>query len=91
MSGFMSGRGSANLLTRVTAALAALFFTTSLVLAILASTPSRAPSLFDEPASQPATESATPPAPAAAPAAEPAFPEPEPGAAHQVPAVPQGQ
>jgi preprotein translocase subunit SecG len=35
--GFMSGRGAANLLTRVTAFLAAAFFATSIVLAILAS------------------------------------------------------
>ena len=45
MSGFMTGRSSANLLTRVTAALAALFFATSLVLAILAGTPESAGSV----------------------------------------------
>lgn len=35
VSGFMTGRGQANALTRATAVLAALFFTTSMALAIL--------------------------------------------------------
>lgn len=34
--GFMTGRGTANLLTRVTAGLAAMFFVTSIILTILA-------------------------------------------------------
>lgn len=38
MGGFMTARGSANLLTRTTAILAALFFCTSLILAIMAGT-----------------------------------------------------
>jgi preprotein translocase subunit SecG len=38
MSGFMTARGSANLLTRVTAVLAALFMATSLALVILGGT-----------------------------------------------------
>jgi len=37
--GFMTARGTANLLTRVTAILAACFFATSLVLAIMAGGP----------------------------------------------------
>jgi preprotein translocase subunit SecG len=61
MGGLMSGRSSANLLTRVTAVLAAVFITTSLVLAILASQQSAPRSILDQPA-----------APAAAP--EPAAP-----------------
>ena len=36
--GFMTGRGQANLLTRTTAVLAAAFFTTSILLSILAQT-----------------------------------------------------
>jgi preprotein translocase subunit SecG len=36
MGGFLSGRGTANLLTRTTAVLAALFMVTSIVLSILA-------------------------------------------------------
>ena len=35
--GFMTGRGAANFLTRVTAGLAAAFFTTSLILSLVAS------------------------------------------------------
>jgi len=38
MGGFMSARGTANLLTRSTAILAAAFFSTSILLAILAET-----------------------------------------------------
>ena len=37
--GFMTGRGAANFLTRVTAGLAAAFFATSLLLSIIASQP----------------------------------------------------
>ena len=91
MSGLMTGRSSANLLTRVTGALAALFFTTSLVLAILASTPSRPGSILDVPASEPAPASTAPAEPAAPSAPEPAAPTPESGSAPQAPAVPQGQ
>ncbi len=87
MSGFMTGRSSANLLTRVTTALAALFFTTSLVLAILASTPSRPRSILDAPVSEPAPGSEAP----AAPAVDDAAPAPESGGAPEAPAVPQGQ
>lgn len=47
MGGMMTTRGSANLLTRVTAFLAAAFFATSLILAILAGTTSRTESIFD--------------------------------------------
>lgn len=39
--GFMTARGAANLLTRLTAILAAAFFATSILLAILASTGSK--------------------------------------------------
>ena len=47
--GFMSGRGAANLLTRTTAILAALFFVTSLALAILASGSRQSSSIMDAP------------------------------------------
>jgi preprotein translocase subunit SecG len=79
---FMSVRGTANFLTRVTAILAALFMITCLVLALLAK-PNTAPkSIFDGPA--PGTTAPAPliPAPAApaAPASEaPALPVPVPG------------
>jgi preprotein translocase subunit SecG len=59
MGGLMTGRSSANLLTRVTAILAATFITTSLVLAILASQQSAPRSILDQPA-QPAAPAAAP-------------------------------
>ena len=73
MGGFMSGRGTANLLTRTTAILGTIFFLLSLALALL----NRGPiggtrSLLDNPpplsgpaipGSTPATTPATPPAP----------------------------
>ena len=66
--GLMTGRASANLLTRTTAVLAAGFITTSLLLAIVASY-SRAPSsILDQPAATepaPAPEPATPAEPSA--------------------------
>lgn len=73
MSGFMTGRSTANLLTRTTAILAVCFFLTSIALAVIAAR-SRAPSsLMDQAVptqSLPAAPStpakpATPPAPAA--------------------------
>lgn len=62
--GFLTGRGTANVLTRTTAALAAAFFVTSLTLTLLASTHSNRGPVFDTPA---ATKTETPgqPAPAA--------------------------
>ena len=56
--GFMSGRGAANFLTRVTAGLAAAFFATSLLLSLLATRPEKARSILDSPApaSQPAKD-----------------------------------
>jgi preprotein translocase subunit SecG len=58
--GFMTGRGAANLLTRVTAGLAAGFFATSLLLSIVA-TRSEAPrSILDTPASAPGGQPAQP-------------------------------
>ncbi len=49
MGGFMTGRETANLLTRVTAVLAALFFSTSLVLAIMAGGDRQTRSILDQP------------------------------------------
>ena len=48
--GFMSGRGTANLLSRTTAILAACFFVTSLTLAILATGSRQGGSIMDTPA-----------------------------------------
>jgi len=61
--GFMTGRGAANFLTRVTAGLAAAFFGTSMLLTLIAAHSERAPSVFDTPA---AGRSQSPPAPPAA-------------------------
>lgn len=50
--GFLTGRGTANLLTRVTAGLAAAFFVTSMLLSIMAQHGSSPTSVFDQPAGQ---------------------------------------
>ena len=52
MGGFMTGRATANLLTRVTAVLAALFMVTSLGLALLADNRSDRGSFLDRDAQQ---------------------------------------
>ena len=71
--GFMSGRGAANFLTRVTAGLAAAFFSTSILLTLLATRTERAPSVFDTPASSVPAKSA-PAVPGPGP--QPGTPEP---------------
>ena len=63
MGAFMTGRGTANLLTRTTAVLGAAFFALSLTLAILNRGTSAPGSILDTPASAPAP--AAPAAPAA--------------------------
>ena len=60
--GFMTARGTANLLTRVTAILAACFFATSLILAIMAGAGRENASIIDEVINE------TPAAPASGPA-----------------------
>jgi len=50
--GFLTGRGTANLLTRITAGLAAAFFLTSTILSLMAQRASAPPSIFDQPAAQ---------------------------------------
>src|SRR5262245_22595835 len=62
--GFMSGRGAANLLTRITAVLAAGFFGTSILLAVIAGHSSKPRSILDVPGqtqgSQPGDNSGQP-------------------------------
>lgn len=70
--GFLTGRGTANLLTRTTAGLAAAFFTTSILLTLLANHSVQRGSVFDT------TPAATAPAGTQAPASGNA-PKPEPG------------
>jgi len=64
--GFLTGRGTANFLTRLTAGLAAAFFLTSIVLTLLANHPDRPKSIFDAPVQkgQPAVPKTETPAPA---------------------------
>ena len=74
MGGLMTGRASANLLTRVTAGLAAAFIATSLLLAILAAHRTAPRSILDQPVpTGPAAPTDTTPAAPAAPT-EPAVP-----------------
>lgn len=47
--GFLTGRGTANFLTRLTAGLAAAFFLTSIVLTLIANHPDKPRSIFDQP------------------------------------------
>jgi preprotein translocase subunit SecG len=68
--GFLTGRGTANLLTRATAGLAAAFFTTSILLTLVAKHNAPAGSVFDATPAAPGTS-----APAAAPGEAPKAPE----------------
>ena len=92
MSGFMTGRSTANLLTRTTAILAGAFFATSILLVILAAHRNEASSILEQ--TVPATTGPSVPVPAPgvpstpgapqAPASTPAAPQPPsaPGAPH---------
>lgn len=71
--GFLTGRGQANLLTRVTAGLAIAFFATSIVLTILGQRTQSDESIFDNTTVPAASENATP-----ASETEPAKPGEEP-------------
>src|SRR5882672_8522677 len=73
MSGFMTGRSTANLLTRTTAFLAIAFFATSVVLVVLSNRTSAPRSLIDQGPAPTTQEAPTVPAPPAAPA-EPSAP-----------------
>src|SRR6266404_5811409 len=86
MSGFMTGRSTANLLTRTTAILAALFFATSILLVVLGNA-TRAPrSIVDEGGPSPLTVPLAPGAPAVPTPASPAAPaQPAPPAAPSAP------
>jgi preprotein translocase subunit SecG len=95
MSGFMTGRSTANLLTRTTAILAVAFFSTSVLLVVLSQRGGETRSLLDRPPAStqevprvpaaPAAPTSTTPAAPAAPA--PTAPEP---AAPAAPATPPG-
>ncbi len=65
MGGFMTGRATANLLTRATAVIAALFMLTSLTLAILAGGDRESRSILDQPPAPVEQEPAKPEGPSA--------------------------
>jgi preprotein translocase subunit SecG len=69
MSGFMSGRSTANLLTRTTAVLAAAFFATSIALALLAGSQRAPHTIIDQGAVPVAPAAPAQPATPSAPAA----------------------
>jgi preprotein translocase subunit SecG len=65
MGGFMTGRAAANMLTRATAVIAALFMLTSLTLAILAGGDRESRSILDQPPVPVEQEPAEPEGPSA--------------------------
>ena len=65
MSGFMTGRSTANLLTRTTAILGALFFVSSIVLVVLSNSNHAPRSIIDQGGPPPASSTPTPAVPAA--------------------------
>lgn len=92
--GFMTGRGQSNLLTRTTAVLAAGFFTTSILLSILANTATQPTSIIERlDTSAPAKSGSVPAAPSApsAPGATGAPAAPAIPAAPAAPAPPKSQ
>jgi preprotein translocase subunit SecG len=80
MGSFMSGRGTANLLTRTTAILATIFMVLSLALALLSRGTSVTTSILDTPppASAPARSGSSPTTPTPAPTTAPGTPAPAP-------------
>jgi preprotein translocase subunit SecG len=70
--GFLTGRGTANLLTRTTAGLAAAFFATSILLTILANHTAQRGSVFDSVPGSSAPVNGSGPAPANGTKPEPA-------------------
>jgi len=63
MSGFMTGRAAANILTRTTAIIAACFMGTSIALALLSGGGRESRSILDAPVPAPIEQPVTPPAP----------------------------
>ncbi len=77
MSGFMTGRSTANLLTRVTAILAAAFMVTSILLVVLHNRDRAPRSIIDQGSPAASAAPVVPPAPPAqTPPAEPPSPSP---------------
>jgi preprotein translocase subunit SecG len=76
MSGFMTGRSTANLLTRTTAILAGLFFLISIALVVLSSPTKVQRSIIDQGPSPALPMAPAPQAPGAPPPAAPVAPAP---------------
>ena len=87
MSNFMTGRGTASVLTRATAVLAACFMLTSLVLVILPQLGTKRPSILPTPV----TTQQMPAAPAGSTQPAPATETPAKPTTSSVPSVPLGQ
>lgn len=87
--GFMTGRGTANLLTRVTAGLAAAFFVTSISLTLLAKQDARPVSPLDSLPAKSAPSTPGAPAKSEAPATPAGSPTSQPSAP-AAPATPDG-
>jgi len=87
MSGFMTGRSTANLLTRTTAILAAVFFATSILLVVLSNARTGPRSIVDEGGPSPLIQAPGAPAPAS-PGQAPATPAPATPAAPAGPSAP---
>ena len=87
MGAFMSGRGTANLLTRTTAVLAAIFFALSLVLAIMNKGTTVQHSLLEQPTP---ARSGVPPLPATPGGVIPGSSTPGTGTPAPAPAAPGG-
>lgn len=81
MGSFMSGRGTANLLTRATAILATIFMALSLVLALLTRGTSVSTSILDTPPPASAPARSAPATAPSAPTTAPATPTPAPAPA----------
>jgi preprotein translocase subunit SecG len=88
--GFMTGRGAANFLTRVTAGLAAAFFTTSLILSLVASQPTQR-SILDVPQAPPGTQPTKAPRAPAPPSSLPPIDLNKVPDAPEAPRVPQSK
>jgi preprotein translocase subunit SecG len=89
MSGFMTGRSTANLLTRTTAILAAAFMVTSILLVVLSHVSQAPRSIVDEPVSGPAAPLApTAPTPPTTPGVPAGPTAPTPPATPTAPAEP---
>ncbi|MBN8902060.1 MAG: preprotein translocase subunit SecG [Rhodospirillales bacterium] len=87
MGSFMSGRGTANLLTRATAILATIFMALSLTLALMnRGTSGVGSSILDVPSTTPAPASSGTPAPGAGPSGTPTPGTPAPGTPSGAPA-----